>query len=136
MSRSTACASGTRTVRGAGRAAFSSHSGSLENSQRSSRSGRPSRWAMAGVHDQRSRPSACAEAHAPSRSGQSRSRQSGSRVASKAPAARSRKGAASESPAGASIPSASAKPLGVGTAKRAGWTKANSSSRSSPDRSG
>ncbi len=44
-------------------------------------------------------------------------------------------GVAPPSP-GAGRPSARASPPGVGTAKRAGWTKANSSRTSSPDSSG
>ena len=52
---------------------------------------------------------------------------------SSASARRSNVAAAASSSGGGSSPSARASPAGVGTAKRAGWTKANSSSRSSPD---
>src|SRR5690606_35018362 len=62
----------------------------------------------------------CSALHAPSRSAQSAL----SHVSSSAPAASWSSGGTASSLAGSGRPRACARPLGVGTTKRAGWTKA------------
>ena len=98
---------------------------------RSPRSGRSSRAPISGAQPQPSRCSVAFAVHAPSRSRQSgsskrREQPLGDRAAAPPPLR-------PRSPAAPS-PSARLSPAAVGTAKRAGWTKANSSSRSRPDK--
>jgi hypothetical protein len=99
---------------------------------RSASAGVSIRAATSGAQPQPSRASVRFAVQAPSRSAQFGS----SRVASKRPATALSAAAAAASACGGSSPSTRLSPPGVGTAKRAGCTKANSSSRSRPESSG